>query len=146
MTPPVAGAGSDRGTSPVETLLAIALLLIPMGLLVAVLPTWVEYQHAARTAAREATRVAAHADGANGASDAGVAAAMQVLGNHGVPSGQVAAVSVRTDGMERGGHVTADVTVDVPVHRVPFLAPLGGFTWTGSHTERVDDFRSLPGP
>ena len=130
-------------------MLCVALLIVPMGLLVAVLPTWAEHQHAARVAAREAARIAAHADGPGEAVGGATQMASQVLSNHAVAAHDVLGVGVDVDAdgagrLERGGQVHVEVSVRVPVRGIPLLGDIGGFTWTTGHRERIDDYRSLP--
>jgi Flp pilus assembly protein TadG len=132
----------ERGSAPIEFALAVGLLLLPIAALVSVFPTWVERQSMARVAAREAARAVVLAD----SWDTGVLTAMErsdrVAANHGVAP---ADLHVVVDGaLTRGASVTATASVEIPISIVPGFGSTGGFTWTVTHTERVDDYRSLP--
>lgn len=134
----------ERGSASLETLLAVAFLLIPTAALLAQMPQWVATSHAVQVAASEAARTVVLAD----TFDLGVAAANQVVfdvvTNHGQDPADLVAVEV--DGsFARGGAVT--VTVQLRGNRivVPGLGSVGpAFVATGSATERVDDYRSFP--
>ena len=39
--------------------------------------------------------------------------------------------------------VTAAVTIDIPAVDVPFVGPVGSFTYTARSSARIDDYRSL---
>lgn len=132
----------ERGGAPIEFALAVGLLLLPIAALVSVFPTWVERQSMARVAAREAARAVVLAD----SWDTGVLTAMEraerVAANHGIDSADLHMVM---DGaLTRGASVTATASVEIPISVVPGFGSTGGFTWTVTHTERVDDYRSLP--
>ncbi|MDP9389448.1 MAG: hypothetical protein M3Q48_16415, partial [Actinomycetota bacterium] len=45
--------------------------------------------------------------------------------------------------LERGATVVARVTVEMPALRIPLVGTVGRWSWTASHAERVDDYRSL---
>lgn len=151
MTPTTVRPG-EQGSSPIEVVLGLALLVLPLAVLVVLLPTWAEHQSAARVAAQAAARVATLEPDADRAEARGAAIAAEVLANHGITGGSASAVTVAvprgggTGAPARGGVVRASVTVEVPLVPVPFLGPIGGFPWTASHAERIDDYRSLPAP
>lgn len=133
----------ERGGAAVELALALGLLLLPVGLAVAVLPAWPERQTVARAAATEAARATVLADSWEEGSAAGEAAVAQAAANQGFGPGDVA---VSWSGaLERGADVTVRVTVRMPAVRIPGLATLASWSWTASHTERVDDYRSFGG-
>jgi hypothetical protein len=128
----------ERGSTPVELALGVALLLLPTMLLVLVLPTWAERQAMVRVAAQEAARAAVLAG------DWGAArlAAAEVAANHGLAPD---AVGVTFDGrLHRGGTVAATASARLPVVVLPGLGAVGGFTVRATHREPVDPYRSLP--
>lgn len=133
---------AERGSAPVELPLAIGLLLLPVALLVITLPAWPERQTVAQSAAAQASRTMALA----GSWDEGAAEARAVVARAATNSGlDPADMSVELVGsVERGASVTARVRVAMPGLAVPGLGPVAGWTWTASHTDRVDDYRSFP--
>ncbi len=117
----------------------IGLVLIPFGLLVVTVPTWVERQTMVRDAAAEAARAVALDPDAGTA--IGQAAARQVVDGYGLDS----PVSVAWSGaLSPGAEVTATASVDVPVLELPLFGAIGGQTITRSHTERVADYGAGP--
>jgi Flp pilus assembly protein TadG len=142
--------GGERGSVPIEFALGIGVLVLPVAILVLVFPTWIERQSMDRMAAQEAARAVAVAGTvAEGVAD-GAALAAQIADNHDLADdfGGVAFTDPDRDGdgaPDRGGAVTATVTVRVPLTTIPLIGHGGGFTLTASHTEYVDAYRSLPG-
>jgi hypothetical protein len=130
----------ERGFVAIEFALAVGLLLLPVVMLVAALPAWVEREHAASVAAAEATGVAARAFPADGRADA-LAAAQQAVANYGV-DGSDLMVSYDRFELARGGTVTARVRVTMPALVVPGLGTVGGFHYTVTRSRRIDDYRS----
>lgn len=132
----------DRGFAAIEMPLAIGLFLIPLALIVITLPTWPERQTVARAAATEAARAAVLADSWEDGIAAGEEAVAQAASNHGFDASDI---SVSWAGsFERGGSITATVTVRMPALVIPGVTAVEAWTWSSSHTERVDDYRSLP--
>ena len=132
-----------------EFALATALLLIPTALLVLTLPTWVERQALARSGAEAVARAAAVAGSwSDGARDAGAIVSDLAAGS-GVASADVTwELCGGADGqcrasLDRGGAITAAVTVRVPALVLPMVGPVGGFDITATHVEPVDRYRSL---
>lgn len=132
----------EKGSVSVEMPAAICLLLIPIACLIAVLPTWLERQTLARTAARETARSIARAN----TEEAGLVAAnltvTEMAYNAGIPRSQFR--PSYGGSLTRGGQITADVTVDVPLIVVPLIGTIGGFSYTAHHVEEVDQYRSIP--
>jgi hypothetical protein len=130
----------DRaGFVELELVGAIALLLLPVLLLVASLPRWVDARHAAASAAREAARSAALAYPADGAPPAAAAVA-DVAARHGLDP-DLLDLELRT-GERRGDTVVATVTVHVPGLAVPGVGWLGAWDASVTSTRRIDDHRS----
>ena len=132
----------DRGVSgSLELLLGVGLILFPLVMLIAAIPTWIEARAMGELAAQEAARAMVLADDEASGAATGTAVAHQIAANHGYGG----AVSVSFDGtLEWGETVTANVTVHVPVVVVPGIGAFAASTVTLSHTERVDDYRSFP--
>lgn len=134
--------GGERGSVAVELPLALGLLLLPLSLLVITVPAWPERQTVARAAAIEASRIAALAGSLQEGVEEGNAAVVRAATNQGLDPNDV---SVSWEGsFRRGGSVTANVTVRMAALVVPGLTTVEAWAWTASHTERVDDYRSLP--
>lgn len=130
------------GSVPIEFALGVGVLVLPVALLVLTLPQWAERQSAARLAAREAARAVVLADTGPAGVAAGHDAAARVAANHGIdPSDFTVAF---TGAVVRGEAVTASVTARFPATAFPGLADVAAFTWTATHTEQVDHYRSLP--
>jgi hypothetical protein len=123
----------------VELAAALAVLLVPVLLLVAVLPRWVETRDATVVAAREAARGAALAYPADGA-EAAAAAVAEVAARHGLAPDRL---RLELDApARRGGTVVATVTVRVPALAVPGVGLLGAWEVSVTSTRRIDDHRS----
>jgi hypothetical protein len=130
------------GTAVIETPVAIVLLLVPMALLVITLPTWPERQTVARAAASQTARTAVLADTWEEAMAAGQDTVRRTATNYGLNPGDFV---LRWSGsLIRGGAVTARVTVHMPALTIPGLGRIGSWSWTASHTETVDRYRSIP--
>ena len=132
----------DRGVSgTIEMLIGVGLLLFPLVMLVAAIPTWIEAKSMGELAAQEAARAMVLADSEAEGIAAGVAVAQQIAQNHGFGGG----VAVTFDGsLDWGETVTANVTVPIPVLAIPGVGTFAGSNVTLSHSERVDDYRSFP--
>lgn len=137
------GAG-ERGLAAMEVALFTGLILLPVLILVASLPTWWERQSLARLAAQEAARTVALAATWDEGAQRSQTLVGQIASNHGVDP---ADISLTLDGaLERGGQVAATVTVTVPTMVVPFIVEVPSFHLSSHHTEAVDLYRSFPAP
>lgn len=134
---------SQDGSTAVEFVAGVGVLLLPVVLLVASLPGWAEYASAARVAAQEAARILA-VEGPEAASAAD-AVARQVGQNH------RASVEITEVGWElrRAGvdtppqeYVVVTVDVEMPALPLPFVEGFGGFRYTATHAEALDVYRS----
>jgi len=132
----------ERGSVAVELPVALVLFLVPIALLVITIPTWPERQTVARAAAIEASRSAVLADSLDEGIENGNAAVAQAAGNYGLDPDQFRVVW--DGGFGRGQSITARVTVRMPALVIPGLTAVEAWSWTASHTERVDDYRSMP--
>ncbi len=140
-TGPVRARGA-AGSAAVECSAGIALLLLPVVLLVALVPTWAERQGLARVAARDAARGVALVGWCDRAG------ADAVVADH---TGDLPADAARLDldctpgaPLARGGAVTARVTVAMPALVVPALGVGPGWQWTAVHRHPVDPYGSRP--
>src|SRR5919108_425725 len=111
----------------IQYVAATALSLVFLLLLVVALPSWIEREHAATVAAREAAAAAVAAYPSDG-QDAGRAAAADALANYHVALNDVRIEYVRDD-VQRGGLVSVRVTVTMPALVVPGIRTAGGFHW-----------------
>lgn len=132
---------SERAAVAVELPLAVGLFLVPIALLVITLPAWPERQTVARAAAVEAARTAVLAGSWEEGVALGEAAVAQAASNQGIDPDDL--VVTWEGSLERGASVNATVTVQMPALGVPGLATVGSWSWSTSHTQRVDDFRSF---
>ena len=130
----------EGGHVAIEFALSIGLLLLPVVLLVAALPSWTEREHAATVAAREAASAAVGAYPGDGRADA-LDAVEETLANYGIPASAVETTFVRDD-IRRGGMVSVRVTIEMPAVVVPGIGTVGGFHWSAVQSRRVDDYRS----
>ena len=133
----------EFGFVAIELALGVGLLLLPVTLLVLTFPTWAEYQSTARVAAQEAARTAVLAQDLADGQARGEELARQIFSNHGLDR---AAIDIRWSGAEtlgRGATVTAHVTVRMPALDIPGIGRAGRWSWTASHGEQIDQYRSV---
>ncbi len=132
-------AAEGRGQAAIELVASVGLLLLPVVLLVASIPTWSERRHTAIAAAREASVVAANGFPGD-VGDEAESAAKSVAAAHGVPAEDIS-VEVRT-GEGGSGSVSATVTVRMPALVLPAIGSVGAWSWSTTHTRRTGDYRS----
>lgn len=137
---PGVGSGGEAGNATLELALGTAVLVIPVVLLVAIIPLWLERHAVAELGAREAARAFVLADEVGQARQAAHRAARSVAAGHGIPDDEWSA-SVSGD-LSPGATVTASVSARVPSLVLPLLGAVGGFTITAEHRELVDPYRS----
>lgn len=133
--------GEERGGVPIEFALGVGVLLLPVAILVLTFPTWVERQSLARLAAQEAARTVVLAHDYTAGVAAGAELAQQVAVNHGLAADELQVAF--TGSLQRGATVTAIVTVRIPAAAFPGIGSVGAMSWTTSHTEHVDRYRSF---
>lgn len=131
----------DRGAAAGVELPFGLLWLGVTALVVLAFPAWVERTYAARAAAAEAARTVTLADNYDeGLADA-QAVADEVADNYGLDSDDL---QLEIDGVwERGGEITAHVTVTIPAAQFPGLGSVGAIDHTLSHTDQIDTYRSI---
>lgn len=129
-------------STPITLVLGLGFVIIPVFLLVLTLPTWEARTVDANDAARNAVRALVTAD----TWADGVAAANQAVGeimsNNGIAAGDY--TSNYRGALNRGSKVTATVTITIPDTVIPGIGAFGTRHYTGSSTEQVDPYRSLP--
>ncbi len=130
---------SQHGFVAIEFSAAIALLLLPVTMLVASLPSWSTREHSATVIAREAARLAAQQW--PNQSDAAIdTLVVDTATNLGADPRQVT-IEVTSDQF-RGGQVRATVTIVMPAISVPGIGTAGAWHWSTTATVRIDDYRS----
>jgi hypothetical protein len=147
--PPAPHALRERGSVPIELVLGLGVLVLPIALLVALFPGWAERTAMARVATQEAARAAALAVSAEEGRAAALALVEQIAVNHDVPLEDLLAAEVHvpvdaTGDLLRGGEVVATVRIAIPTPAVPLLPTGATLSRTVTHRERLDDYRSLP--
>jgi hypothetical protein len=128
----------EQGFVAIEWVLAVAVLLLPVAVLVATLPSWVQRRHAATVAAREVATAVVQ----DPSFEAGAAAwtADEVAANYGIAPEDI---DVRVHAASgRGEYVGVEVRVRMPALSVPGLVEAGAWTFTTSQQRRLDDYRS----
>ena len=148
----------QEGFVAVEWALGIGLIILPLVIAVASIAPILARLNTARVMAQEAARTVALADDwATGIEDA-QALARQIARNRGIPDGEWCGAAEAGDGcvsvtitgssadgsLTRGSEVYVDVQVSSPALTIPFAGSVGAFELHGTHTERVDDYRSFP--
>jgi hypothetical protein len=135
----------EAGFGTLEFVVGVALLLIPVMLLVLQIPRWLEYQDFARSAAAEASRACANADTAAAGQIRATALVTAMAPNYGIrtaDASRVLAVTC-TGAPEPGATVVATVRIEAPALVFPgFGRGTYHATWTVSHSEVVDPYRS----
>lgn len=126
----------------------MAIVVLPLTLIVLSLPRWFERAELGRTLAQDIARTVARSvelESGAAAAEVLVAEAVRTAGVSSGPGCSTPCVRYRIEGdLERGRLITATVTVDMPGVFVPFVGTAEGISWSAVHSERVDDYRSLP--
>ncbi len=142
----------QRGSAALELALGMAVLVVPAVMVVASFSVWVEARTFVRAASAEAARAAVLAEGDPAAAGSTVVAEMASGRGFGAAGVRVtmcggpeweAGAGSGTCVLVRGGFVTAEVSVDVPLVATPW-GEVGGVTVSAAHAEPVDAYRSLP--
>lgn len=131
------GRERERGSVLFEFPMIFGLLLVPFGLLILALPTWVERQTAARDAAGESARYLV-LNGTDGATTA-EQIVRDIEAGYGFEAGTLVA-SIPEGGLVPGESVTVQVSVVIPATVLPIFGGIGEVQWTTEHTERVPDY------
>lgn len=135
MTP--AGNGVEAGAVPVELAAAIGLLLFPVFVFVLTIAPVVERRIVAGRAAAEAARAFVVADDASAGREAAHSLVEQIDANHPFT------LTLSLNGtLDRGSVVTARVDVAMPLLVFPGVETVTLGTYSATHREEVDLFRS----
>lgn len=144
----------QRGFAAIEWTIGIGLIVLPVAVLVASLPPWFERITTAREMAQEAARAAVLADDWATGVDRANSVARQIGRNGGISDSAWCefggdCVWLLVDGaptgtLARGAEITVTVNVVIPGVTVPFVGSVAAVSWSTSHSERVDDYRSIP--
>lgn len=133
----------DDGFVAAEWAVGMALLVLPLVVVVAVLPTWSGRHAAAAAAAREGARVAALADTGAAADQAARAAVAQVLADRGVDGPVEVEVTVPGPGLlPREGVVEVHVALPTQPVPLPLVGDIPGPTVSAGHHRALDPLRS----
>jgi hypothetical protein len=130
---------TEDGFVATEWVAAVALLLLPVVVLAATLPSWAERAHAATVAAREAARTVVDEWPSPAAADAR-RTAQDVGRDHGIDPGDLD-VRVAPDDPPRGSDVRVDVWVRMPAVSVAGIH-VGAWRYHAVAIRRIDDYRS----
>ncbi len=138
--PPVSRRQGEKGSTTIEFLLCLALIIFPvMGLSAAAL-NWPGRLNAASGAAYEAAHSVVHSPAAD--PEEGRTRAVEVWTNHGYDAGDIE-VAFDGDPTSRGGVYSSTVTVVLPAIVIPGVGRIAGGSVSRSHAERVPDFESV---
>jgi len=139
-----AGAG---GYVAAEFTLGVCVILVSVTLIVLALPVWSERQAMAQRAANESAREMVLADSWAAGVPVADRVVQEVAGNYGVARSDVRGPDLSAGGgLAAGQTVVSQVTVRMPLMVIPLIGRVGSWSWTAVHAERVDDYRSFPGP
>lgn len=137
MTTPVqAHRARDAGVLTAELMLAVAGILIPVMFLLLAVVQWPEHQGVATAAAAEGARTAALANSGQEADAMMRERVTQVVSTYGLdPSDVTAELS---GDFSPGGHLTVEVTIDLPTLTVPGAGDFSAASYTATSTERIE--------
>jgi hypothetical protein len=143
-------------TTP-EWLLGIGLIILPVIVVVASIAPWYQRANMATLIAQETARVMALSDDWESGQAAARTLAHEIAGNHGFDAGDWCAgpgpgclwmgIGGTSPGaIRRGTEILVQVEVPISGVIVPGVGHIAPFQWTQSHSERVDDYRSIEVP
>lgn len=138
----------ERGFGTAAWMVGIALVVLPLALVTLSLPRWYERTDVARAVAQDVARTVARAGDLGVGLDAAATTAKAAAAAAGLSveaDCASACLHYRVEGrLDRGESITVSVTVDLPGMMVPLVGTITPGSWTAVHSERIDDFRSLP--
>jgi hypothetical protein len=129
----------QHGFVATEWVAALALLLLPVVVLVATLPTWAERRNAATIAAREAARTIENEWPRPAGSDA-TRVAREVAADFGIGPDDITVVTPSA-AIPRGGAARVEVWVTMPAISVAGMHA-GSWRYRAVGVRRIDDYRS----
>lgn len=138
----------EDGFGTITWVIGMALVVVPLAVLVLVLSSWFSAVTTATGLAQDIARTMARSSDWNSGMQKVEMRAIQVAGTRRFGMGRRCGDRCLewdvTGNVTRGATVTARVTVRMPAFVVPFLGVEPRLSWSSFHSERVDDFRSLP--
>ena len=151
------GAAREAGFTTPEWLLGIGLIIMPVIVIVASIAPWYQRANMATLIVQEAARAMVLADDWDGGAAAARTLALEIAANHGFtegdwcPSPQPGCLWMSIGGsspgqIRRGAEISVQIEVPIPGIVVPGVGDVAAFQWSQSHTERVDDYRSIEAP
>lgn len=145
---PVPQRHGECGFVVTEWVVGVVVVMVPVMLLMAVLPTWAARHEAAAAAAREATRTAVTLEDPGAARSAAVGAAHDVLRGRGIdPAGvriEVGVPSASPGRLLRDGVVRATVALPAESVTIPLLGVIRGPVVGAAHARPLNPHRSRP--
>lgn len=146
----------ESGFTAVEWTLGLGLIVLPLVIAVMSIAPMLDRLSTARTIAQESARTMVLAEDWETGEAAAIDLAHQVARNHGIDDAEwcpgapaEGCLSMRITGttpgvLGRGEEVYVTVQVPAAAVTIPFIGEFVAFTLTGTHTERIDDYRSFP--
>lgn len=127
--------GRELGSVAAEFAVGVGVLVLPAAVLVLMLPTWIDVEHAAEDAARQGARLAVQdLDRTTGSIEDWVA---DKLASRSVEVTDV-------DVLRVSDHARVSVVVRAPALSIPFAGAVGSFAVREEHVEVIDPYRSRP--
>ncbi|MCP3976221.1 MAG: hypothetical protein GY720_17195 [bacterium] len=156
MSSEMATSDHDGFTTP-EWMLGIGLIIMPVVVIVASIAPWYQRANMATVIAQETARTMVLADDWAIGEDEARSLAIEIASNHGFaatdwcgsPAPGCLWISIggtSPGAIVRGSEVVVQVEVPIPGVVVPGVGQVAEFQWAQSHTERVDDYRSIEVP
>ena len=144
----------QAGFTTPEWMLGIGMIIMPVIVIVASIAPWYLRANMATLIAQEAARTMVLADNWESGELNARAVALEIAANHGFsagdwcPSPAPGCLSINFGGttpgaLHRGTEIVIQVEVPIPGVVVPGVGEVAEFQWSQSHTERVDDYRSI---
>mgnify|MGYP001796963497 CR=1 FL=1 len=133
-------ADAERGAIGVDWLLILPLFIGAIFAIVS-LAVWPERQGAARAAAAEGARAAVLVTRPSDVDGVARSVAREVLDNYGIPA-DAYRIAVSGD-LQRGENITVEVTIELPVIRVPFGPDIASRNETYKAVEEVGLYREI---
>lgn len=138
------GGQGDDGFALVETIVLIALLLVPIAWMLGTLSHVHRAALATTTGAREAAVAAARSLDPSSAMYAARAAAESAFFDQALPATAMRMESAGLSSLERGGEVSVRIRFPVRIATLPWASSDPSIWVSAVHTAEVDRYRSRP--